>query len=266
MSLHHQFIFPRYPHRAPPDWRGLEARLLADGYLLAPRGAQVPRADLFNLGMRLAGLKEGSFQYRDGMRTPGDVIALYRDAGHLPAAMPVRHDDTMQETLELLARHGITPDARFLDDESSTWRSPYYCLGPAARDCLRADLRAQYDADPAAFGALLLAYDRPEPYVAAGENLSPPTLPDSDEPLEALPPIGTYLDLLGAAYEDPAVQWRNPDDGRDYHLFDLDWQYSLALGYRMIRTDCLDRDSAEALARVVAGIADQPMACSHRHL
>ena len=83
MSEHHQFIFPRYPHRAPPDWRGLEARLLADGYLLAPRGARVPRAELFNLGMRLAGLKEGSFQYRDGMRTPGDVIALYRDAGHL---------------------------------------------------------------------------------------------------------------------------------------------------------------------------------------
>ena len=38
MSEHHQFIFPRYRHLQPPDWKGLEQRLLNDG-LLEPAAA-----------------------------------------------------------------------------------------------------------------------------------------------------------------------------------------------------------------------------------
>ncbi|CUK14196.1 hypothetical protein [Achromobacter xylosoxidans] len=265
MSEHHQFIFPRYPHLPPPDWPALQARLLAGGYLLEPRGDRVPREALDTLSLGLAGLKEGSFQYREGLRTTGDVIALYQSAGHLPPEVPVRHHDTMEETLALLAAHGIVPDPSF-DDESSNWRSPHFCLGPAARALLNPGQRAHYDADPTGFSVILLAYDGPEPYVGVGENLEMPSLPGSDEPLEELPPFGSHVDFIGAAYEDPAVRWRNPADGRDYHLFDLDWHFSMALGFRMIRANCLEEGSAEALARLVGELVGQPMACSHRHL
>ncbi|MCF7769882.1 hypothetical protein [Achromobacter pulmonis] len=265
MSQHHQFIFPRYPHLPPPDWPALQARLLAEGYLLEPRGDRVPREALDTLSLGLARLREGSFQYRDGLRTTGDVVALYQSAGDVPAAVPVRHHDTMQETLTLLAAHGIVPDFT-LDDEHSSWCSPHYCLGPAARALLNPGQRAYYDADPAGFSVIMPAFDGPEPYVGVGENLQAPSLPGSDEPLEAMPPFGSHVDFIGAAYEDPAVRWRHPANGRDYHLFDLDWHYSLALGFRMIRANCLEQGSAEALARAIGQMVDQPMACSHRHL
>lgn len=265
MSEHHQFIFPRYPHLPPPDWPALQARLLAEGYLLEPRGDRVPREALDNLSHRLARLKAGSFQYRDGLRTTGDVIALYQSAGHLPPDIPVRHHDTMEETLALLAAHGVVPDAS-LDDEHSSWRGPYSCLGPAARALLTPAQRAHYDADPAGFSVVMLAYEGPEPYVAAGENLAVPSLPGADESLEELQPFGSHVDFIGMAYENPAACWRDPADGREYHLFDLDWHYSLALGFRMIRANCLEEGSAEALARAIGQMVDQPMACSHRHL
>lgn len=265
MSEHHQFIFPRYPHLPPPDWPALYARLLAEGYLLEPRGERVPREALNDLSHGLARLKEGSFQYRDGLRTTGDVIALYQAAGHLPPAIPVRHHDTLAQTRALLAAHGIAPDDS-LDHERSTWRSPQCCLGPAARALLNPGQRAHYDADPAGFSVVLLAYDGPEPYVGVGENLEVPSLPGSDEPLQELPPFGSHVDFIGVACEDPAVRWQNPATGRAYHLFDLDWHYSLALGFRMIRANCLEQGSAEALAQAVGRMVDQPMACSHRHL
>ncbi|WP_249292954.1 hypothetical protein, partial [Achromobacter ruhlandii] len=235
MSEHHQFIFPRYPHLPPPDWPALQARLLAEGYLLEPRGDRVPREALDTLSHGLARLKEGSFQYREGLRTTGDVIALYQSAGHLPSDIPVRHGDTLEETLALLAAHGVAPDAAF-DDERSSWRGPYFCLGPAARALLNPAQRAHYDADPAGFSVVMLAYEGPEPYVGVGENLEVPSLPGSDEPLEALPPFGSHVDFIGVAYEDPAVRWRNPADGPDHHPSDLRLHSTLTLAGRHLPT------------------------------
>ena len=61
----------------------------------------------------------------------------------------------MEETLALLAAHGVVPDAS-LDDERSSWRGPYSCLGPAARALLNPAQRAHYDADPAGFSVVML--------------------------------------------------------------------------------------------------------------
>ncbi len=177
MSEHHQFLCPRDMHLPPPDWRALEARLLEGGYVLEPRGDRIPYRALLNLSFGLAGLNEGSYQHRDGLRTTGDVIAMYVQAGHLPADLPIRHNDTMEEALALLSQRGIVPGDLYLDNEGSDWNSPQYCLGPAARPYLNADTRAAYDADPRYFPLMLLAYDGPAPHVAVGENLSEPSLP-----------------------------------------------------------------------------------------
>lgn len=266
MSEHHQFFFPLQPHLPPPDWQALEARLRQGNYVLEPRGAGIPRAALVDFSLLLARGLQQPYQYREGMRTAGDVIDLYRQAGYLPASVPVRHDDTLEETHALLAAHGIEADRELVDDESSDWHSPRYCLGPAARHALCPLLREQYDADPQSLELMLLAYDEPNPRVAVGENLEAPSVPGSDEPLEDMPPFGSHIDFIGAAYEDPAVQWRNPRDGRDYRILDLDWHYSFAMGFRLIRARGLDPDSAEGLAAVLSGLVGQPMGCSHRHL
>ncbi|WZB60337.1 hypothetical protein WJ968_09445 [Achromobacter xylosoxidans] len=97
MSEHHQFLFPRDLHLPPPDWRALEARLLEGGYVLEPRGQSIPQRALINLSFGLASLHEGSYQYDEHMRTPGDVIALYARAGYLPPDIPIRHNDTWKK-------------------------------------------------------------------------------------------------------------------------------------------------------------------------
>jgi hypothetical protein len=266
MSEHHQFLCPRDMHLPPPDWRALETKLLEGGYVMEPRGDGVPYRALLNLSFDLASLNEGSYQYQEGLRTTGDVIAMYVGAGYLPAEIPIRHNDTMEEAMALLAEHGITPGDRYADNESSDWNSPQYCLGPAARVFLTDDTRASYDADPKNFPLMLLAYDGPEPHVAVGENLSEPSLPGSDELLESMPPFDSHVDFIGAAYENPAAQWHCAEDGRDYRILELDWQYSLAMGFRMVRTEWLDDGSARGLARLIEGLTGQPMVCSHRHL
>ena len=163
MSEHHQFLFPRDLHLPPPDWRALEARLLEGGYVLEPRGQSIPQRALINLSFGLASLHEGSYQYDEHMRTPGDVIALYARAGYLPPDIPIRHNDTMEETVALLASHGVTLGDLYADDEGGDWHSPQYCLGPAAREYLSADVRADHDADPRSIPLMLLAYDGPSP-------------------------------------------------------------------------------------------------------
>lgn len=266
MSDHHQFFFPRDPHLPPPDWPALDAELRQTGIVLPPQGDQVPRAALIELSLLLAKPRPGSYQYRDGMRTPGDVIDLYVRAGLLPSEVPVRHGDSIEQTWAMLDRYGVRPDPAFVDDESSDWRSPHYCLGPVAREYLSPCLREQYDADPQSLDLMLLSYEGPNPHIAVGENLEMPSVPGSDEPLEELPPFGSHIDFIGAAFEDPAVPWRNPQDGRDYRILDLDWHYSFALGFRMIRVQGLDRDSAEGLAAAFSRLVGRPMGCSHRHL
>lgn len=154
----------------------------------------------------------------------------------------------------------------YLYTEDSDWNSPQYWLGPAARPYLTDDTRATYDAHPKHFPLMLLAYDGPEPYVAVGENLSKPSLPGSDDLLEAMPPFDSHVYFIGAAYEDPAAQWHCAENGCDYRILELDWQYSLAMGFRMIRTEGLDEGSARGLAKLIGELAGQPMVCGHRHL
>lgn len=266
MSLHHQFLCPRDLHLPPPDWRALETKLLEGGYVLEPRGHNIPYRALFNLSFSLDSLNEGSPLHPQALRTPSDVVAMYVRAGHLPAEVPIRDALTMAETLALLASHGITPGELYADDEDSDWCSPQYCLGPAARPYLTPDVRADYDADPRRFPLMLLAYDGSKPTVQVGENLCVPTLPGSGEPLESMPPFDTHIDFIGAAYEDPAAQWHCAENGRDYRILELDWQYSLAMGFRMLRMEGLDQGSAQGLAGLIEELAGQVMVCSHRHL
>ncbi len=266
MSEHHQFICPRDFHLPPPDWRALQAQLLKGGYVLEPRGKQIPYRAISNLVFGLAGLNEGSYQNPEGVWSTGALVARYIQAGYLPADLPIRYDDTLEETLALLAQHGITPDPLFEDYESSDWHSPQYCLGPAARPYLGADTRAAHDQDPRNFPLMLLAFDGPNPSVAVGENLSEPCLPGSNQPLGAMPPFDSHVDFIGAAYKDPAAKWHCEQNGIDYRILELDWRYSLAMGFRMVRMEGLAEEDAQGIAELIGDLTGQAMVWSHRHL
>lgn len=141
-----------------------------------------------------------------------------------------------------------------------------YRPGPATLALLSADSTADYENDPQMFSIDLEASDGPNPVVNVGENLEPPCVPGSDEPLEEMAPFGSHVDFIGAAWEDPAVQWIDPRSGRSYYILDLDWQYSMALGFRMLRLKGFDQDSTLRLAQAVSELVGQPMGASHLHL
>jgi len=266
MSEHHQFLFPRYPHLPPPDWQQLEARLLETGMVLPPFGRNVPMPALVDLSLTLARTLDCTYRFEDTMRSPAEVLALYEGCPALPAGLKAAPDFSIAQTLELLTGHGIELDCTLQNDEGSSWRSPHYLIGPAARAFMSPHIAQTYDTDPQQFGLMLLAYDGPNPAVHVGENLEVPSLPETGEPLPDLPPYGDHVDFIGAAFEDPDVQWHCPATGKAYHIFDLDWHFSLGLGFRSIRTAWLDEESARKMADAVGKMIDAPMACSHRHL
>lgn len=98
-------------------------KLLEGGYVVEPRGDNIPYRALLNLTFDLATLNEGSYQYQEPLRTTGDGIAMYVGAGYLPTDIPIRHNDTMAEALELLASHGITPCMRIMRAAIGTGRN-----------------------------------------------------------------------------------------------------------------------------------------------
>lgn len=265
MSLHEQYIFPLQPHLPPPDWPALDALLLEKGFVISPRGTDVPAWALNELRHRLCQALDCQLVWREGAQTTGDVLRDYVGAGTLPEGLPIRDDMTMAETLQLLARHDICP---LIKEESDhcTWHSPAYKLGPAAVALLSEEGARYYEEAPGRFHLTLLAYDGPHPSVCVGENLEPPCLPGSDEPLAALPPFESHVDFIGAAFENPGAQWYCEQTGQNYHLLDLDWQYSLGFGFRMIRLQGMDQDSTMRLAQAIGELVGQPMGCSHLHL
>ncbi|WP_288410685.1 hypothetical protein [uncultured Herbaspirillum sp.] len=265
MSLHEDYIFPLQAHLDQPDWPALEQALLAHGFVVEPRGEGVPGPALQELRFQLAQTLDCRLQWKEGASTTGDVLRCYVEAGALPADLPLRDDLTMAETLALLAQHGITGlDEK--EDSQVSWRSPMYRPGPATLALLSADSTADYENDPQMFSIDLEASDGPNPVVNVGENLEPPCVPGTDEPLEEMAPFGSHVDFIGAAWEDPAVQWIDPRSGRSYYILDLDWQYSMALGFRMLRLKGFDQDSTLRLAQAVSGLVGQPMGASHLHL
>lgn len=151
------------------------------------------------------------------------------------------------------------------DEDDASWHSVQYCLGTAARPYLSAAVRDDYDADPRNFPIMLLAFDGPNPRVMVGENLCAPSAPGSDEPASPMP-ADSHVDFIGEAYENPAVQWHCEQSQRSYRILELEWHYSLAMGFRMVRCEGLDRESSEGLARLIGELAGQVMGCSHRHL
>ena len=135
MSEHHQFCFRATCRRR--DWRALEARLLEGGYVLEPRGPEHSQRALINLSFGLPACTKAHTNTTN-MRTPGDVIALYARAGYLPPDIPIRHNDTLEETVALLASHGVTLGDLYADDEGQ--RLAPVLPGTGGREYLSADI------------------------------------------------------------------------------------------------------------------------------
>ncbi|GHH59241.1 hypothetical protein [[Pseudomonas] boreopolis] len=265
MSEHHYFIFPKYPHLSPPNWRELERRLLEEEIILPSVGSQVLGTALRDLSLCLAQLPGSHYIYDPMARTTGDVIASYIAAGCLPPDVPIRHDQSVSEAVAMLRKHGVDLEdgwRLYLDASDSTWCSDQYRPGPGYARILGDDsLEMQRES----MSLVLLEFDSGGPFVSVGEGMCAPSIPGSELELEELPPYGNYVDFIGAAYEDLETQWVSPD-GRSYYIMDLDWHWCLGIGHRMIRLSDFDYRDLEELTERIAELTGQPMSCCHRWL
>ncbi|QEI07847.1 hypothetical protein FXN63_19890 [Pigmentiphaga aceris] len=266
MSQHDWFIFPTHPHLPPPDWPALSQRLIDTGILLPADGQHIAPEDLRELSSELAIHGQTSWVDIDpSWRTTADVVDAYRASSEAIARLSLAPGLSMADTVATMREQGFAfqfwPSS---DAERCAWGGTRHRLGDAAAALF--DDKDEWVREANALSFSLLAYAG-SPNVTAGENLCAPLRPGTDEPLELMAPFGTHVDFIGAAYEDPAVTWTDPDTGKSFHIFDLDWSQSLGLGYRFLKIEGgWHADFFERLRAHLAGLLGQPMTISHQHL
>jgi hypothetical protein len=264
VSGHHDFIFPKHPHLPAPDWKKLEQRLLDEEWVIPAVGRDVPEIALRDLHFSLGRLSERHLDFDPTWHTTGDLIAAHVAARALPNDVPVIHDQTVAQAVAMLECHGIAlTDWQCFDAASSTWCSAQYRPGP---EFIRFLDREIFDPGRDTLAMMLLEFDGDHPFVSAGENTFEPRLPGSGEELVELPPYGTYVDFIGAAYEDLNAQWVDPATGHAYRIHDLDWQGGLGIGRRFLRFNDFDGGDLDVIASELGTLVGQPMAWCRRHL
>ncbi len=266
MSSHHWFLLPKYPHLPAPDWRQLEQSLLERQMLLPATGPNIPHCVLADLNSALCAIPGAAHLYNQDWTSAADVLRAHMAAGHIPATIPLPAHGSVEDAVNALQAHGIPlgDQWRFCGHQHAEWSSPRYRIGPGMRPFY--DER-DYDIERrhAAISLFTAHTDQP-PFVTAGENTVAPRVPGNDEELEELAPFGCYLDFVDAAYEDIAVTWTNPDDGKAHHILDLDWSEGLGIGWNFMQFDNGGDFDRDRFAAAIGEMIGQPALFAYRHL
>jgi len=141
------------------------------------------------------------------------------------------------------------------DSEGCLWASPLYRPSTELFRLLAVEPDEQQV-------LVLLEFPRGSPFVCIGENFAGPCLPGQRRVDET--PDEALMEFIGDAIDLPTTTWPGAD-GVDYHLMELDFDFSFGVGEQIVRTDRLDRAQTERLAALIGEWCGQPMGCSHRH-
>jgi hypothetical protein len=266
MSQHDWYIFPTHPHLPAPDWPALSQSLIDAGILLQADGGNIAPEDLRELSSELA--INGAAPWIDvdtAWRTTSEVVDAYRPTSDKVAQLSLARGLSMRDTVASMREQGF--DFKFwpsLEAKASKWGGARHRLGEGAIALF--DSPQEWEREQISLSISLLAFEG-TPHVTAGENLCVPFKPGTTEPLTDIEPYGSHMDFIGAAYEDPAVTWTDPETGKAFFIFDLDWQQSLGLGWRFVHIEggwnagFLDRFSGR-----LAALLGQSMTVAHQHL
>ena len=266
MSEHHWFLLPKHPHLPAPDWQQLERLMLEEQMLLPASGRSIPGCMLADLSMAVASIPGATYLYGETWATAEDVLRSHIAAGHIPATIPTSPHWSIEDAVNALQAHGITlgDTWKFSAHTWSSWASPRYRVGPAMRPFYD---KQDYEIERkrAAITLFTTPADQP-PFVTAGENTGAPYVPGDETELEELEPFGSYVDFINAAYEDIQTTWINPDDGRPYHILDLDWSDGLGIGWNFMQFDNGGDFDRDRFATVIGELIGQPVLFAYRHL
>ena len=266
MSEHHWFLLPKQPHLPAPDWRQLERLMLEKQMLLPASGQDIPGCMLTDLSMAFAGIPGAMYLYDKTWKSAEDVLRTHMAAGHIPATILTSPHWSIEDAVQALQAHAVPlGDAwKFSEHKWCNWASPRYRIGPGMRTFYE-----ERDYEIESRRAAVTLFTTPEdqlPFVTAGENTTAPCIPGDDAELEELDPFGSYVDFIGAAYEDIHATWTNPDDGRRYHILDLDWSCGLGVGWNFMQFDNGGDFDRDRFAAVIGKLIGQPVLFAYRHL
>lgn len=266
MSEHDTFLFPAAPHLPSPDLRVLEQWMLHEAILLPAVAAYVPSKALQMLSYAIGRLPGSSGWLHDpAWRTAADVVASHIAAGNLPAALQVAGESSVEDCVQSIRNHGLVLEDAWLFDGHANceWLSPRYRAGPGMRPFYAA---GNMDDIEQLSIRLFQVHRENMPLVIAGEGTVPPCVPEEPDDRGDFPPIGDYMDFIGAAYEDIQTRWTHPDSGRSYCILDLDWQGGMGIGWSFIQFEGGAGHDLEQFAKAISVQCGQRMMVAHRHL
>lgn len=266
MALHHSFLFPQHYQEPPLDWDALTRCLLDDGVILPPKGEYVAREDIRDLSrcLRHTGYCPG--EALEWIRSPRDLVELFKANGALPARLRVEASLGMAETVALLQQHGVrlAEDWASMEVKRSRASGTRYVLGPRARSFFANDFAWENARGSVALS--LLQFDD-QPFVAMGRNLKPPMLPGSQRVLTELSPYGCHRRFIRAARANPRAVWVDPATHEPHYILDLDWQGTFGIGHRVVMIENGgDQGFLRNLAAFLADVIGEPLVVATRRL
>jgi hypothetical protein len=244
-------FFPADP-LLKPDWPRLRKELLQCGFILEPRGANVPAETVVSLWESVAtatGLRKSDTTQAASL---DDLVASLVSAGRPIDRWAVDTAQlTISEFLDALRSSGTLPaDFVFTKHES-------YLPGPL--------FETMCDVPHARYGwndAYLYPQDFGDQVgIEVGENmLIPPGIPNTDRVVEEW---DAFFDRW---LNDSSQFWTDPETGRQYGILDLDWENSFSAGKFMLSVFSPGYLNGDRVASLVGELVGQSFRYSYQHI
>jgi hypothetical protein len=245
------YVFPADPLMAKPDWAQLKRGLLERGLIAVPKDGPrlVYSTDKLWSDITKDLRLESDHLARRKTSTLEGMLAILHEKSVVPPYFAI---DTagmsIPQFAEVLKQRGYLSPGFVPSFKEELYQGPSfasYC------DLSRAD------------NSTVITYidGGSRMTVHCGENLQMhPIIPGTDRVLE------DGLDFLSRWCDDPGETWCDPETGRRYGLFDLDWESTLAAGRCLLEFLRPAYLNAPKVAELLQEISGQPWRFAFTHI
>ncbi|GAA4847361.1 hypothetical protein GCM10023310_26850 [Paenibacillus vulneris] len=282
MSEHFMYVFPCDPLLPKPDLQKLQRELLRYGFWKEPKGNCIAETTLWELWQSIVVQEHGLTSYASGIPFPDPLdlrtfIDGLKQAGIVPHSYYFAHD----------RRRGRTPAGYYDGDALSIpvliqelrdngWISEHFTFDSPTRFVpgpLYYSFCFGEQLEPVGFydeHHTLIRYGECkglwfEDYgdtitVHAGENFCEPVTRDGGKE------VADWSSFIEAWVDNPSATWQDPDTGKSYGFWDLDFQHTLGAGNCALVIDQPGLLSGERTAELLSRLSEQRFGYSLCHL
>lgn len=254
MSDNWMHFFPADPLQAKPDWTRLREELLKCGFILEPRGTNIPAETICTL-----------WQYiveATGVVQPEPLLLPMANLDQLAARLSLAELSidrwaldtarlTIPEFLDAMRASGALPADFVFAERECYLPGPLFegfCDAPHSR--YRWTDHYLYTQD---FGDKI-------GIEVGGDMAIPPGIPGTERVVEE------WGEFLERWIDDPSERWTDPETGREYGLLDLDWENSLAAGKFIVSVFSPGYLNGDRTAALLGELTGQRFQYSRQHI